>query len=395
VNAIAASRGAPPPAPPRSGEGSENESPPGTGGGCPLGGWGWVTPRVTVIIPTYNGVKYLIPCLESLRRQTFTAFHIVVVDDGSTDDTAAILRRDFPEVGIVRFARNGGLARAQNAGIAATESEFVVVLNNDTEAEPTWLARLVAAADAQPDAWAVAGKLRLWDRRDVLHAVGDGFGIDGVPRNLGVWERDCGQWDDGRWIWGPQGGAALFRRAALAQVSAPGIGSPYDESFFMYCEDVDLNWRARLAGFGTAFAPDAVVYHHLSATAGGPLASYYAGRNMLAVLIKDVPLPLIRRYWPQMLAAQWRFVRESLRHCREPAARARLRGQCAIVPMIPALCRQRRVVGVGVRAEIADLDALLYAPEREYARIGGYAAIAVDAVAGGNREGSARDAVRG
>ncbi|HEY7908821.1 MAG TPA: glycosyltransferase family 2 protein [Thermomicrobiales bacterium] len=354
-----------------------------------------ITYRVTVIIPTYNGVKYLIPCLESLRRQTFTAFRVIVVDDGSTDDTAAILRRDFPAVGIVRFARNGGLARAQNAGIAATESEFVAVLNNDTEAEPTWLERLVAAADKQPDAWAVAGKLRLWDRRDVLHAAGDGFGTDGVPRNLGVWERDCGQWDDGRWIWGPQGGAALFRRAALLALSVPGIGSPYDESFFMYCEDVDLNWRARLAGLVTAFAPDAAVYHHLSATAGGPLASYYAGRNMLAVLIKDVPLPLIRRYWPQMLAAQWRFARESLQHIREPAARARLSGQCAIVPMIPALWRQRRVVYDGTRAEMADLDALLYAPEREYARIGGYAAIAVDAVAGGNREGSARDAVRG
>jgi hypothetical protein len=116
---------------------------------------------------------------------------------------------------------------------------------------------------------------------------------------------------------------------------------------------------------------------------------------MLAVLIKDVPTPLIWRYWPQMLAAQWRFACESLRHCREPAARARLRGQCAIVPMIRALCRQRRVVYDGVRAEIADLDALLYAPEREYARIGGYAAIAVDAVASGNREGSARDAVGG
>ena len=70
----------------------------------------------------------------------------------------------------------------------------------------------------------------------------------------------------------------------------------------MYCEDVDLNWRARLAGFETAFAPDAVVYHHLSATAGGSLASYYVGRNMLAVLIKDVPL----RSHPAVLAADTR-----------------------------------------------------------------------------------------
>ena len=304
-----------------------------------------------------------------------------------------MLRHDFPEIGILRFPRNGGLARAQNAGIAAAESEFVAVLNNDTEAEPTWLERLVAVADAQPGAWAVAGKLRLWDRRDVLHAAGDGYGTDGVPRNLGVWERDHGQWDDGRWVWGPQGGAALFRRAALTQLSSPAIGTPYDASFFMYCEDVDLNWRARLAGFATAFAPDAVVYHHLSATAGGSLASYYSGRNMLAVLVKDLPATLIRRYWPQMLAAQWRFTRESLRHIREPAARARLRGQCAIVPMIPALLHQRRIIDASARCrDRRARPAALCAGTRvcenrqvkyRWGRRG----------RGSNREGSARNAV--
>jgi len=325
--------------------------------------------RVVVIIPTYNGVRYLIPCLESLRRQTYRDFSVLVVDDGSTDDTAVVLQRDFPEVGLIRLPSNGGLARAQNAGIAATDAELVAVLNNDTEAEPTWLERLAAAMDARPDAWAVAGKLRLWDRRDVLHAMGDGFGTDGVPRNLGVWERDAGRWDDGRWVWGPQGGAALFRRSALNALSRPELGTPYDTSLFMYCEDVDLNWRARLAGYETAHAPDAIVYHHLSATAGGPLASYYAGRNMLAVLIKDVPAALLRRHGWAICHAQCRFAVESMRHLREPAARARIRGQFAVVRMLPVLLRQRRRVQRSVRTSADALDRLLYAPEREYARI--------------------------
>lgn len=299
-------------------------------------------PRVAVVIPTYNGLRYLVPCLESLRRQTYRDFATLVVDDGGTDETAAVIARDFPEVGLLRLGANGGLARAQNAGIAATTSAFVAVLNNDTEAEPEWLARLVAAADARPEAWAVAGKLRLHDRRHVLHAAGDGFGADGVPRNLGVWEEDRGQWDGGAWLWGPQGGAALFRRAALAALSAPGIGTPYDESFFMYCEDVDLNWRARLAGYETAFAPDAVVYHHLSATGGGALASYYVGRNMLAVLVKDVPADLLRRHWRAMLAAQLRFAVAGVRHIHEEAARARLRGQLAVFAMLPHLLAARR-----------------------------------------------------
>ncbi|MCA1666495.1 MAG: glycosyltransferase family 2 protein [Thermomicrobia bacterium] len=300
--------------------------------------------RVTVIIATYNGLHYLVPCLRALAVQTFRAFQIVVVDDGSTDGTLATIRRDFPCVAIMRFAANRGLARAHNAAIAASDAEYIVLLNNDTEPEPEWLERLVAAADAHPEAWAVACKLRLWDRRAMLHAAGDGFGTDGLPRNLGVWEEDRGQWDDGHWLWGPQGGAALYRRAALTALSSAATGNPFDASFFMYCEDVDLNWRARLEGYTTAFAPNAVVYHHLSATGGGRLASYFVGRNTLAVLVKDVPAALLRRHWRAIVRAQLRITGESLRHIREPAARARLRGQIAIVPILTALLRARAAV---------------------------------------------------
>src|SRR3954453_21768864 len=98
-------------------------------------------PRVTVVIPTYNGLRLLIPCLVSLRQQTYRDFHALVLDDGSTDATVAALRRDFPEVSVLALGTNSGLARAQNAGIAASRGEYVVVLNNDTEAESEWLAR--------------------------------------------------------------------------------------------------------------------------------------------------------------------------------------------------------------------------------------------------------------
>ena len=320
--------------------------------------------RVSVIISTYNGLRYLIPCLHALGMQTFPAFHLIVVDDGSTDGTYAVIRRDFPHVGIMRFPTNGGLARAQNAAIAACATEYVVLLNNDTEPEPQWLERLIATADAHPEAWAVAGKLRLWDRRDVLHAAGDGFGADGIARNLGVWERDDGQWDDGRWLWGPQGGAALYRRTALRALSTDRAGTPFDEAFFMYCEDVDLNWRARLAGYRTAFAPDAVVYHHLSATGGGDLASYYVGRNTLAVLVKDVPATLLRRHWRAIARAQLRITGESVRHFREPAARARLRGQFALLSMLPSLLRARAAVRSRRRAADIALERDLISASR-------------------------------
>ncbi len=316
-------------------------------------------PRVTVLVPTYNGLRYLVPCLHALRAQTFRDFAVLVVDDGSTDGTEAVVRRDFPEVAVLRFPANGGLVRGQNAGVALCQSEFVAVLNNDTEAEPDWLAHLVAAADAHPAAWAVAGKLRLFDRRDTLHAAGDAFGTDGIPRNIGVWERDDGQHDGGRWLFGPQGGAALYRVAALRALSSPLAGEPYDQAFFMYCEDVDLNWRAALSGYETVFAPRAVVYHHLSATGGGVLSSFYVGRNTLAVLAKDVPAPILRHHWRAMLAAQGRIAAESLRHAREPAARARLRGQLAAAAMLPRMLQARRQIEATCRVPAELLDSRL------------------------------------
>jgi len=318
-------------------------------------------PRVTVIVPTYNGLRYLLPCLAALRIQTYRSFTVLVVDDGSTDGTAEILARDYPEVALIRFAQNAGLVHGQNAAIALCSTEFVALLNNDTEANTHWLAHLVAAADAHPAAWAVAGKLLLWDQRDTLHAAGDGFGTDGVPRNIGVWERDAGQHDTGQWLFGPQGGAAFYRRSALQALSVDNTtGIPFDTSFFMYCEDVDLNWRANLYGYETAFAPDAVVYHHLSATAGGVLASYYVGRNMIAVLVKDVPSALLRRHFGAMMAAQMWFALQSIWHVREPAARARLRGQFAVIKMLPTLIRARRTVQRSRHVSIDVLEAMLY-----------------------------------
>jgi len=114
------------------------------------------------------------------------------------------------------------------------------------------------------------------------------------PRRM---QRDEGQFDQPGWIFGGCGGAVAYRRAMLDQVGM------FDESFFMYCEDVDLNWRSQLAGWKCWYTPEAVVYHKLSATGGGPLASYYTGRNTLWVLVKNYPGSLLRRYGTRIVRA--------------------------------------------------------------------------------------------
>ncbi|MDI3340792.1 MAG: glycosyltransferase family 2 protein [Sphaerobacter sp.] len=314
--------------------------------------------RVDVIIPTYNGRAHLAVCLPALARQTYRDFRVIVVDDASTDDTAELVRRVMPEATLLRLPCNSGLAVAINRALASSSAELVAFLNNDTEPEPGWLAALVAALDRHPDAAAVASKLRLFDRRDVLHSAGDTFSRRGVPNSRGVWEVDRGQYDSEEEVFSACGAAALYRRAALEAVAAID-GHVLDPDFFMYCEDVDLAWRLRLLGYRIVFAPDAVVYHRLSATGGGPLASYYVARNTVAVLVKDVPWPILRRNLPRIAAQQARLLLGTLPHLREPAARARLRGLLATPRLLPRMLAKRRRIQSTRRVPIAAVDKLL------------------------------------
>ncbi len=295
---------------------------------------------IDVIVPNYNGVELLPTCLDALRAQTRRDALVTVVDDGSTDGSRALLAERYPEVQVVALPHNRGLAAAVNAGLAATWRPFVALLNNDTEAHPAWLEQLIGALERYPAYAFAASKLLLFDRRDYLHSAGDFYRPDGEPGSRGVWERDRGQYDAVSEVFGPCAGAAAYRRSALEALAEDG--RVFDEDLGMYCEDVDLNLRARRRGMRTIFVPTAVVYHRLSATGGGTLASYYCGRNFALVWAKNMPTPLARRYWPALLASQVRFALHSLRHIREPAARARLRGQVAALRALPLFLRKRR-----------------------------------------------------
>ncbi|MCU0492371.1 MAG: glycosyltransferase family 2 protein [Chloroflexaceae bacterium] len=294
---------------------------------------------IDVIIPTYNGAALLPTCLDSLRRQSRRDFLVTVVDDGSRDESLALLAQRYPEVQVVALAQNRGLATAVNAGIAATSAPIVVLLNNDTEADPCWLEQLVGALERFPQFAFAASKLLLFDRRDQLHSAGDYYRTNGVPGSRGVWEKDSGQYDAVAEVFGPCAGAAAYRRSALERLAENG--RVLDEDLVMYCEDVDLNLRARLVGMRTVFVPTAVVYHKLSATGGGNLASYYCGRNFMLVWAKNMPGTTARRAWPSLLRSEAGFALHSLWHARESAARARLWGQLAGLRALPHFLRKR------------------------------------------------------
>jgi GT2 family glycosyltransferase len=310
-------------------------------------------PLLSVIIPNWNGVRHLPTCLDALRRQTYPHLEIILVDNASIDESVALVRHNYSEVALVQLNQNLGLTGGINRGIQVARGEIIAPLNNDTEVSPAWAEALVAALLDHPDAGMAASKMLLFDRRDTLHSAGDAYGVDGIPINRGVWQKDEGQFDDDEYIWGGCGGAVAYRRAMLDDIGL------LDEDLFMYCEDVDLNWRAQLTGYQCVFAPQAIVYHHLSATGGGETASFYTGRNTLWVLAKNYPSELLRRHWRSIVRAQYEIAREAIEARHGTAARARLRGQLAGLLGLPRWLRKRRVIQAGRRVPVEVIEQLL------------------------------------
>jgi len=301
-------------------------------------------PAASVIIPNWNGLHLLRPCLDSLRAQTMSNHEVIVVDNASTDGSVETLRREYPEVRVLPQEVNRGFSGGCNAGIRAARAEILVVLNNDVEAEPGWLQALADGLDRHPDAGAAASRMMSHSRRDILNSAGDVYRVDGTPDSRGVWQPYGPPYDRETLVFGACGGAAAYRAEMLGDIGV------FEERFFMYCEDIDLAWRAQLAGWHIVYVPDAVVYHHMSATGGGPLSSYYVGRNTLWVIARNYPTALLRKHWRQIVRAQGRIALDAMRNWRGAAARARLRGQivgfASSVRWLPyrrRLMRDRRV----------------------------------------------------
>ncbi len=310
-------------------------------------------PTLSIIIPNWNGAKHLPTCLDSLRHQTYPNLDVILVDNASSDESVALVERDYPEVVLLQLDHNLGLTGGINRGIQVAQGEIIAPLNNDTAVVPGWADALVTALRSHPDAGIAASKMLLFDRRDTFHSAGDAYRVDGIPVNRGVWQKDEGQFDDDVYIWGGCGGAVAYRRSMLDDIGL------LDEDLFMYCEDVDLNWRAQLVGYKCVFAPQAVVYHHLSATGGGEIASFYTGRNTLWVLVKNYPSGLLRRYWRAVVRAQLKIARDAFEARRGAAARARLRGQVAGLLGLPRWLRKRRAIQAKRKVSLDVIEELL------------------------------------
>lgn len=311
---------------------------------------------MSIVIPNWNGKAFLQPCLDALRRQTCSPLEIILADNASTDGSQQFVREHYPEVLLIELPENRGFTGACNAGMEAARGDYIALLNNDTEVDPKWAEAVVAAFDRHPEVGSVASKMLLFDRRDTLHTAGDYFTTDGRPGNRGVWQRDEGQYDHEAYVFSACGGSSVYRRTMLDQIGL------LDDDFFFLLEDVDLGWRAQLSGWRCLYTPEAIVYHHLSATGGGVTASYYDGRNLILLLMKNLPAALWRKYGFSILRHQVRDAFQALRAWRGEAARARLRGMVSGLRDGVKFWNKRRQTQAMRTVSVHYLDSILSPP---------------------------------
>ena len=295
--------------------------------------------RASIIIPNWNGERFLNTCLGSLRRQSLDNFEILLVDNGSTDGSVSFVERSFPEVRVISLEENRGFSAAVNAGIRSANTEYVALLNNDTQAEPGWLEALWQAAERHPEASLFASRLVDFQDQRVLDGAGDALRRSGLPYRLGHRELDRGQFDREAFVFGACAAAALYRRSLFEEIGL------FDEDFFAYCEDGDVSFRAQLAGHRCLYAPEAVVYHVGSASTGGkrsPTATRLGTQNGVNLLVKNLPTSLAWRLLPSLLAGQ--LSRILVTSLSPGGLRAHLSGLIGAWRLLPRMLEKRKAI---------------------------------------------------
>ena len=253
-------------------------------------------PKLTIQIVTYNSLKFLEDCLESLLNQTFKDFQILVIDNYSTDGTTNFLKEKYPGVFIFRNSKNVGFAKAHNQGFTLIKSDYVLVLNPDVILEPDFIQKLLAVAEKKKTGFSFGGKLLKIKTGDqelgekIKTKIIDSTGLKISPSfqvaDRGEGEEDKGQYDKKKDVFGISGACVLYRREIFKKIGF------FDEDFFAYKEDVDLAWRAQLFSFSSFYVPEAVAYHYRQAPkerrlSQTPLISFYSFRNGLFLILKN------------------------------------------------------------------------------------------------------------
>jgi len=244
--------------------------------------------KVSIIIVNWNGKQHLEECLDSLSKQTLKAFETILVDNGSSDGSIEFVEKNFPAVKIIKLNKNEGFCRGNNIGLQHARGDFIALLNNDTLVDMHWLEELFKSMTKRSHVGICASCIVNYYSRAVLDTAGDGFDLCGVGYKIGE-GMPITEFQKERYVFGACAGAALYRRSMIDEIGF------FDERFFAVGEDLDLSFRAMLAGYKCLYVPQAVVYHKINQTVGrnSDFLLYHSRRNVEYTFFKNMPFPLI------------------------------------------------------------------------------------------------------
>lgn len=252
-------------------------------------------PKVTILILNWNDCQETIKCLESLQKVTYHNYQIVVIDNGSIDDSVEKIKDKFPDVTLIENKKNLGFAGGNNVGIKyalKSGADYVLLLNNDTVVEPEFLEELIKVGEGDANVGVVQCKILRENDHTIIDSVGQIFFPVRGAKDIESGSLDEGKFDKIKEIFGACAAAALFKNKIFKEVGM------FEEDFFCIFEDVDLSWRIRLAGYRVLLVPKSVVYHKRGMSGRStPQSRYYANRNQLYLVIKYYPLVLILKFF--------------------------------------------------------------------------------------------------
>ena len=253
--------------------------------------------KATVVIPNYNGEKYLKDCLEALKHQDTDDFEVLIIDNASSDGSVPFIREHYPDFKLMVMEENLGFAGGVNAGIEASETPYVILLNNDTEADPHYVKALIDAMDKDDRIFSVSPKMVQFYHRELLDDAGDGYTFTGWGFQRGVGQKTSDPaYDKPCAVFSSCGGAAAYRKQVFDEIGL------FDTAHFAYLEDIDVGWRASIYGYKNVYEPSSVVYHVGSGTSGSKYNDFkvkLAARNNIYLVYKNMtPLQKVINFLP-------------------------------------------------------------------------------------------------
>jgi len=246
----------------------------------------------SVIVLNWNGLEFLEGCLSSLEKQTISDFEIIFVDNGSKDGSVEYVKSIFGNIKVLELNENFGFCKANNIGYREATGQYIAFLNNDTIVHEKWLESQVDFLENHAEFSFCSSKMLFMDNQNIIDNIGTSFSLAGVGRKIGWMQKDVGQFEEDQEVFGFCGGAALIRKTMLDDIGV------FDEDFFIIGEDIDLSFRAQIAGFRGSYIHNAVVYHKVAPRRvdDSDLSIYYSNRNLVWTLIKNMPTLLLLKY---------------------------------------------------------------------------------------------------